>query len=69
MLFVPETHVPTILVRKAARLRKETGEERWFAPSEKEKKSLGVAIKKSVTTPFSESDSYDVGGGSWAGRC
>ena len=29
---VPETYAPAILVTKARRLRKETGEERWYAP-------------------------------------
>jgi hypothetical protein len=58
MLFVPETHVPTVLVRKARQKRRETGEERWYAPSEKEHKSFKVALKKSVTTPFSQSISF-----------
>jgi len=31
---LPETYAPTILVKKAKRLRKETGEDRWYAPRE-----------------------------------
>lgn len=53
-LFVPETHGPTILKRKAMKMRKETGEERWYAPAEREEKSFVAALKKSCTTPFSE---------------
>lgn len=29
---VPETYAPQLLLLKAKRLRKETGEQRWFAP-------------------------------------
>lgn len=56
MLFVPETHVPTVLIRKATKMRKETGEDRWYAPAEKGRKSFKDALRKSVTTPFSELD-------------
>jgi len=31
---VPETYAPTILMHRAQRMRKETGEERWYAPCE-----------------------------------
>ena len=31
---IPETYAPKILAEKAKKLRKETGEERWYAPSE-----------------------------------
>lgn len=31
---LPETYAPIILVKKAKRLRKETGDDRWYAPSE-----------------------------------
>ena len=54
VLFVPETHGATILKRKAQRMRKETGEDRWYAPAEREQKSFVAALKKSCTTPFSE---------------
>lgn len=32
VLFVPETYAPKILAQKAKRLRKDTQEERWYAP-------------------------------------
>jgi MFS family permease len=30
---VPETYAPILLAKKAKKMRKETGEERWYAPS------------------------------------
>ncbi|KAK0313742.1 hypothetical protein LTR01_001999 [Friedmanniomyces endolithicus] len=33
--FVPETYAPVLLRRKAIKLRKETGDDRWIAPIEK----------------------------------
>lgn len=35
VLFVPETYAPILLVKKAKRMRKETGEQRWYAPLER----------------------------------
>ena len=32
VLGVPETYAPAILVVKAKKLRKTTGEDRWYAP-------------------------------------
>lgn len=32
VFFVPETYAPAILMEKAKRLRKETGDDRWYAP-------------------------------------
>ena len=32
LFFVPETYAPALLMAKARKLRKETGEERWYAP-------------------------------------
>jgi len=29
---IPETYAPQLLLEKAKKMRKETGEERWFAP-------------------------------------
>ena len=37
--FVPETHHPVLLKKKAEKLRKETGDSRWHASMEKEKRS------------------------------
>ena len=34
VLTVPETYSPTLLVQKAQNLRKDTGEQRWYAPCE-----------------------------------
>jgi multidrug resistance protein len=34
---LPETYAPIILAKKAKRLRKETGDDRWYAPSEYER--------------------------------
>jgi hypothetical protein len=31
---VPETYTPIILVKKAKKMRKDTGDERWYAPRE-----------------------------------
>lgn len=31
---IPETYAPTILVHKAKRMRKETGQSEWYAPRE-----------------------------------
>lgn len=32
LFFVPETYAPALLMVKARKMRKETGEERWYAP-------------------------------------
>lgn len=37
--FVPETHHPVLLNKKAQQYRKQTGDSRWHAPMEKEKRS------------------------------
>jgi hypothetical protein len=37
---VPETYHPVLLRNEARRLRKETGEEKWFAPLEKLERSI-----------------------------
>ena len=50
--FVPETFPPVLLRRKAIRLRKETGDERWHAPIEKMDKSILQTIIRSCYRPF-----------------
>ena len=55
LLFVRETYSSELLRRKAVRMRKETGEQRWIAPVEKLDRTFVEALKKSVKTPFSES--------------
>ncbi|TFY59780.1 hypothetical protein EVJ58_g5565 [Rhodofomes roseus] len=51
-LFVPETYVPVILRRKAARRRKETGDEKFWAPLDHRDESLSESIMMSIYTPF-----------------
>ncbi|KAI9063366.1 MFS general substrate transporter [Trametes sanguinea] len=49
---VPETYVPVILKRKARRLRKTTGDDRYYAPLEHQEHSLVRMILFSCSTPF-----------------
>ena len=53
LTFVGETYDSELLRRKAVRMRKETGEERWVAPVEKLDRTFAAALKKSIKTPFS----------------
>ncbi|EER39224.1 MFS multidrug transporter [Histoplasma capsulatum H143] len=43
-LFVPETYHPVLLRRKAIRLRRETGDERWRAPIERRERSVAQTV-------------------------
>ena len=52
VLFVPETYHPVLLRRKAIKLRKETGDERWHAPIEKMERSILQTIIRSCYRPF-----------------
>ncbi|KAI2040865.1 hypothetical protein LOZ16_002298 [Ophidiomyces ophidiicola] len=52
VLFVPETYHPVLLRRKATRLRKETGDDRWFAPIEKLDRSLVQTVLRSIYRPM-----------------
>jgi len=54
LTFVGETYSSELLRRKAVRMRKETGEERWIAPVEKLDRTFVAALQKSIKTPFSE---------------
>ncbi|KAH8108013.1 MFS general substrate transporter [Cristinia sonorae] len=49
---LPETFVPILLVRKAERTRKETGEQRWWAPLERRDVPLKQRIEQVVARPF-----------------
>ncbi|THH28754.1 hypothetical protein EUX98_g5450 [Antrodiella citrinella] len=49
---LPETYVPILLVRKAEKLRKETGDERWWAPLEKRKISALQRVEETLNRPF-----------------
>ena len=50
--FFPETYGPTILKRRAKRLRKETGDERIVAPLELEKTDLNHIVTVILTRPL-----------------
>ncbi|KAI0079678.1 MFS general substrate transporter [Panus rudis PR-1116 ss-1] len=52
LLFVPETYTPVITKWKAQKLRKTTGNPEFYAPIEKQSKSLLRSIKMSCYTPF-----------------
>ncbi|KAL4896269.1 major facilitator superfamily domain-containing protein [Aspergillus ambiguus] len=51
VVFVPETYHPVLLRRKAQKLRKETGEERWQAPIEKLDRSVAQTVLRSIYRP------------------
>ena len=50
--FVPETYHPVLLRSKAARLRRETGDERWRAPMEQHNRSIAQTVMWSSIRPF-----------------
>lgn len=52
IFFVPETYAPVLLRRKAIKLRKETGDDRWKAPIEKMHKSVVKTVLWSCIRPF-----------------
>jgi len=52
VLFVPETYAPVLLRRKAIKLRKETGDDRWKAPIEIMNKSVLKTVTWSCIRPF-----------------
>lgn len=52
MLFQPETYGNMILYWKASILRKETRDERYRAPIELKRESLGQRLKVAVCRPF-----------------
>lgn len=49
---VPETYSPAILVAKAARVRKETGDDRYYAPLEKAERNLKNTLEGILLKPF-----------------
>ena len=49
---IPETYVPILLVRRAEKLRKETGETRYWAPLERNKATVSQRVKRMVARPF-----------------
>lgn len=52
LLFLRETRGTVILSRKAARLRKETGDERYQCKADAERASLMILVKVSLTRPL-----------------
>ncbi|KUL88762.1 hypothetical protein ZTR_03564 [Talaromyces verruculosus] len=52
VFLVPETYHPVLLKRKALRLRKETGDQRYIAPIEKMDKSVAQTVIRSCYRPF-----------------
>ncbi|KAK3047591.1 hypothetical protein LTR09_010975 [Extremus antarcticus] len=52
LFFVPETYAPVLLRRKAIKLRKETGDERWKAPIEIMNRSIAKTVLWSCIRPF-----------------
>ncbi|KAL4778981.1 major facilitator superfamily domain-containing protein [Aspergillus varians] len=52
VLFVPETYHPVLLRRKAEKLRKQTGDERWQAPIEKMDRSIARTVLQSLYRPI-----------------
>ncbi|THH20558.1 hypothetical protein EW146_g832 [Bondarzewia mesenterica] len=52
LLTMPETYGPAILVAKAKKLRKDTNDERYFAPLEEEDGSFSKQLEKILAKPF-----------------
>jgi hypothetical protein len=52
VFLVPETFMPVLLKRKAERLRKETGDERYRAPMETQDKNIWKSLVVSCYKPF-----------------
>ncbi|CAK9440134.1 uncharacterized protein LODBEIA_P42340 [Lodderomyces beijingensis] len=52
ILFVPETYEPINLKRKAKRLRKETGDDRYYAPVERNETSFYQSVLTSSKRPI-----------------
>jgi hypothetical protein len=52
VLFVPETYHPVVLKKKAQKLRKETGNDKYMAPIEILNKSILKTILISIKRPF-----------------
>ncbi|PWY69193.1 MFS transporter [Aspergillus sclerotioniger CBS 115572] len=52
VFLVPETYHPVLLRRKARKLRKETGDDRWQAPIEKLHRSVAQTVLRSIYRPL-----------------
>ncbi|OJD21959.1 hypothetical protein ACJ73_06698 [Blastomyces percursus] len=51
-MLVPETYHPVLFRRKAVKLRRETGDERWRAPIEMSDRSVGQTVLRSIYRPM-----------------
>ncbi|KAJ7646641.1 MFS general substrate transporter [Roridomyces roridus] len=51
-MFIPESYAPVLLKRKAQRLRKETGDERYWAPLDRRETSLSRSLVLSCYVPL-----------------
>ncbi len=49
---MPETYGPVLLARKAERKRKETGDNRYYAPKEVDKPEIGRRLYNILAMPF-----------------
>ena len=49
---VPETYAKVLLAQKAQQKRKQTGDDRWIAPTEKVKRTVAGAILRSCKVPI-----------------
>ena len=49
---MPETYAPVLLKRKAQRMRKTTGNQRYWHPHEKEKIKLSNIVSKYLSRPL-----------------
>lgn len=49
---LPETYAPTILAKKAKKMRKETGDDRWYAPIERKNLSFTERLNDILFKPF-----------------
>ncbi|KAM5544315.1 hypothetical protein V8D89_001975 [Ganoderma adspersum] len=52
IFIIPETYAPVILVKRAQRKRKETGDDRYWAPLEKQQMTVSERLKQVVAKPF-----------------
>lgn len=50
--FIPETYAPKILARRAAKLRKETGDDKYQSESDLDKRPVGERMRIFVVRPF-----------------
>ncbi|PIL25367.1 MFS general substrate transporter [Ganoderma sinense ZZ0214-1] len=52
LVIIPETYAPVLLVKRAQRKRKETGDDRYWAPLERQQMTLSERLKQVLAKPF-----------------